>query len=74
MLAKMTSKNQLTLPKRIVDAVGSPPYFEVSVEGDHVVLIPARLGGAEAVRRKLAELGITETDVAEAVALARGPT
>ncbi|HSU07411.1 MAG TPA: AbrB/MazE/SpoVT family DNA-binding domain-containing protein [Acetobacteraceae bacterium] len=69
----MTSKNQLTLPKRIVDAVGAPPYFEVSVEGDRVVLTPARLGGADAARRKLAELGITDADVAEAVATARRP-
>jgi bifunctional DNA-binding transcriptional regulator/antitoxin component of YhaV-PrlF toxin-antitoxin module len=74
MLAKLTSKNQLTLPKRVLDSVGvgsAPAYFEVEVEDGRIVLTPARPGSADAVRRKLAELGITETDVAEAVARAR---
>jgi hypothetical protein len=71
MLAKLTAKNQLTLPKRIVEAVGSPAYFEVAVEDGRIVLAPARVDAGDAVRRKLAELGITEADVADAVAWAR---
>jgi bifunctional DNA-binding transcriptional regulator/antitoxin component of YhaV-PrlF toxin-antitoxin module len=74
MLAKLTGKNQLTLPKRVLDSVGvasAPAYFEVEVEDGRIVLTPARPGSAEAVRRKLAELGITHADVAEAVAWAR---
>jgi hypothetical protein len=71
MLAKLTSKNQLTLPKRIVEAMGSPEYFDVVLEDGRIVLLPARIGRADAVRRKLAELGITEDDVTEAVAWAR---
>ena len=74
MLAKLTSKNQLTLPKRVLDLVGvgaAPAFFEVEVEDGRIVLTPAQIGGADAVRRKLAELGITETDVADAVAWAR---
>jgi hypothetical protein len=31
MLAKMTTKNQLTLPKRALEAVGEPRYFDVEV-------------------------------------------
>jgi hypothetical protein len=72
MLAKRTSKNQVTLPKAAVEAVGSPDYFEVAVEHGRLVLTPARIGRADAVRAKLAELGLTEADVAEAVAWARG--
>jgi bifunctional DNA-binding transcriptional regulator/antitoxin component of YhaV-PrlF toxin-antitoxin module len=74
MLAKLTSKNQLTLPKRVLEAVGTsapPVYFEVAVEDGRIVLTPARVGSADAVRRKLAELGITEADVANAVGWAR---
>jgi bifunctional DNA-binding transcriptional regulator/antitoxin component of YhaV-PrlF toxin-antitoxin module len=74
MLAKLTAKNQLTIPRRALDALGSgptPTYFEVDVEGGRVVLTPVRIGSADAVRRKLADLGITETDVTEAVRWAR---
>jgi hypothetical protein len=71
MLAKMTAKNQLTLPKRITEAVGTPQYFEVQVRDGSIILTPVRIQGANAVRAKLAELGITEKDVAEAVAWSR---
>jgi len=71
MLAKLTSKNQLTLPKKAVEALGAVTYFEVEVEGDHLVLRPARIGAAAAVRRKLAELGVRDEDVAGAVAWAQ---
>jgi hypothetical protein len=71
MLAKLTSKNQLTLPKKAVEALGAVTYFEVEVEGDHLVLRPVRIGAAAAVRRKLAELGVRGEDVTDAVAWAR---
>ena len=71
MLAKLTAKNQLTLPKAVVEAVGSPTYFKVEIEDGRIVLAPVRLGAADEVRRKLAELGITDADVADAVAWAR---
>jgi bifunctional DNA-binding transcriptional regulator/antitoxin component of YhaV-PrlF toxin-antitoxin module len=74
MLAKLTSKNQLTLPKRVLDSVGvasAPAFFEVEVEDGRIVLTPARMGSADAVRRKLADLGIADADIADAVAWAR---
>ncbi len=74
MLAKLTSKNQLTLPKRALQALGAgqtPEYFEIEVEDGRIILTPATTGSADAVRRKLAELGITDTDVADAIAWAR---
>jgi bifunctional DNA-binding transcriptional regulator/antitoxin component of YhaV-PrlF toxin-antitoxin module len=71
MLAKLTSKNQLTLPKQALEAVGVASHFRVEVEDGRIVLTPERLGAADAVRRKLEELGITEADVADAVAWAR---
>jgi bifunctional DNA-binding transcriptional regulator/antitoxin component of YhaV-PrlF toxin-antitoxin module len=73
MLAKLTSKNQLTLPKKAIEALGAVTHFEVEVEveGDHLVLTPARLGAGSVVPRKLAEIGITETDVSDAIAWTR---
>lgn len=71
MLAKMTSKNQLTLPKSIVQSVGNADYFEVEIENGRVILTPVRIQKADAVRAKLEALGINEQDVADAVAWAR---
>jgi bifunctional DNA-binding transcriptional regulator/antitoxin component of YhaV-PrlF toxin-antitoxin module len=74
MLAKLTAKNQLTLPKRALDALGldkPPMYFDVEIDDGRIVLTPAQVGSAEAVRRKLSELGINDADVADAVSWAR---
>jgi len=71
MLAKLTSKNQLTLPKAVLEAVGTSQYFEVSAEDGRIVLVPVRISRADAVRDKLHELGLDEGDVDQAVAWAR---
>lgn len=73
MLAKLTSKNQLTLPKKAIDALGAVTHFNVEIEGDHLILTPARIDAAAAVRRKLEEIGVTEADISDAVAWARKP-
>jgi hypothetical protein len=72
-LAKITSKNQLTLPKSVTTAVGPAEYFEVEARGGQIILTPVRIQRADAVRAKLAELGISERDAADAVAWARRP-
>jgi len=72
MLAKLTSKNQLTLPKAVLDAVGKVEYFEVSAEDGRIVLVPVRISRADAVRTKLQALGIDDSDVDDAVSWARG--
>nr|WP_294513420.1 AbrB/MazE/SpoVT family DNA-binding domain-containing protein [uncultured Rhodopila sp.] len=74
MRAKLTSKNQITLPKRALDALGPeslPGFFSIAVEDGRIILTPARTDSADGVRRKLAEIGITRGDVADAVARAR---
>lgn len=71
MLAKLTSKNQLTLPKSITNELGPVEYFEVDVQNGQVVLTPVRIQRADAVRAKLAELDLSEEDVVDAVAWAR---
>jgi hypothetical protein len=71
MLSKITSKNQITLPKAIMALVPKAEYFEVEAVNDRIMLTPVRLQNGDGVRRKLEELGITEQDVADAVKWAR---
>jgi len=71
MLAKITSKNQLTLPKSITAAVGPAEYFDVETRNGQIVLTPVRIQRGDAVRAKLAELDLSEQDIADAVAWAR---
>lgn len=73
MLTKLTSKNQLTLPKSITRAIGDPEYFEVKVENGQIILTPVKIQHADAVRSKFAALGISEQDIADAVEWARQP-
>ncbi|HRD90720.1 MAG TPA: AbrB/MazE/SpoVT family DNA-binding domain-containing protein [Accumulibacter sp.] len=73
MLAKMTSKNQLTLPKSITAAVDAAEYFEVEARNGQIVLTPVRIQRGDAVRAKLAELGLQEQDIADAVQWVRQP-
>jgi len=71
MLAKMTSKNQLTLPKSITAAVGATEYFDVEARNGQIVLTPVRIQRSDAVRAKLAELNLQEQDITDAIAWAR---
>ena len=71
MLAKMTSKNQITLPKAVTEGLGDVQYFDVRAEAGNIVLPPVRLNRADAVRSRLAAMGITETDIADARRWAR---
>ncbi|MBE9242903.1 AbrB/MazE/SpoVT family DNA-binding domain-containing protein [Synechocystis salina] len=71
MLAKLTSKNQLTLPKSVTQQIGSAEYFEVTVQSGQIILTPVRIQRADAVRAKLAALDITEEDINNAVDWAR---
>ncbi len=74
MLAKLTSKNQLTLPKAVLSSCRGTEYFDVIEDNGRIVLTPIRLNRADAVRAKLADLGLTENDVAKAVTWSRKRT
>lgn len=71
MLARLTDQNRITLPLSVTQALGPVEYFEITVEGGQIILTPVKVQRADAVREKLAELNITEQDVADAVAWAR---
>lgn len=43
-MAKLTSKNQLTLPKAVVEALGSPRHFRIQVHEGVLLLWPGPPG------------------------------
>jgi hypothetical protein len=71
MLAKLTIKNQLTLPKAVATRFSGVEYFDVSTDGTSITLKPLQRSRLDEVRAKLASLGITEQDVTDAIAWAR---
>jgi hypothetical protein len=70
-LAKLTSKNQITLPASVVQSVGPTEYFDVEVREGQIVLTPVRIQPGDAARAKVSTLGLTGGDVADAVTWAR---
>ncbi len=110
MLAKLTSKNQITIPKAVISAFEGTDYFDVTQENGCIMLVPVRVtparpasladaealienmkelqlpldttdpevwlrrmdpARADAAREKMDQLGITEQDIADAIAWAR---
>jgi hypothetical protein len=71
MLAKLTTKNQLTLPKAVITRFPGVEHFEVSTDGTAIVLKPLRRSRIEEVWEHLEKLGITEQDITDAIAWAR---
>lgn len=71
MLAKLTVKNQLTLPKAVATQFRGIEYFDVSTDGSSITLKPLQRSKGDEVRQYLADLGITEQNVTDAIAWAR---
>jgi hypothetical protein len=71
MLAKKTTKNQITLPKTVISRFKGIDYFDVTTDGTSIVLRPLQRSRADEVRAKLAQLGIEDQDVTAAINWAR---
>lgn len=71
MLTKLNAKNQITLPKSLMQAVRVSEYVDVEARGGQLILTPVRFVASNAVRAKLSELGITEADTTAALDWAR---
>jgi bifunctional DNA-binding transcriptional regulator/antitoxin component of YhaV-PrlF toxin-antitoxin module len=69
MLAKITSKNQITIPKKIMDQIPDARYFEVEFKDGIVVLRPLKTYSTslEAIRSKIQGLGLNPDCVKEAI-------
>ena len=73
MLAKMTSKNQITIPKKIIGQMPGVKYFEVEIKDGKIELKPLRVyeTDLEKIRSKMKNLGLKPDSVREAVEWAR---
>lgn len=75
MLAKKTSKNQITIPKPVIDRFPGVEYFDVEQRNQEIVLKPVAVNSRseelERIRDRIAALGITERDIDDAVRWAR---
>ena len=73
MLAKLTAKNQITIPKDIISRLPNEQYFDVAYDDGVVFLKPVKVYDAdlEQIRTKMKKLGLSEDCVSEAVRWAR---
>jgi len=81
MLAKKTSKNQVTLPRDVVKEFPGIDYFDVEIRDNTILLKPVKVvpvdqedNSISAIRAKMEKLGVTEKDVEDAVRWARKKT
>ncbi len=77
MLCKRTYKNQITIPKKVMEKFDGVEYFEAKIREGAIVLEPVEVKPLEKsrltkVRKKIAALGLTDRDIEDAVAWARG--
>ena len=75
MLAKKTSKNQITLPKEIASKFQGVDYFDIKKDDNKIILIPVKISHADItineIKDKMEKLGITENDIKDGIKWAR---
>ena len=73
MLSKLTAKNQITIPKKILAQLPEARYFEVELSEGQIVLRPVKVYDADldSIRDKMTKIGLKEDCVAEAIRWAR---
>jgi len=69
MLAKLTSKNQITIPKKIMDQLPDIQHFDVVLDDGVVVMKPLVIYDTDLsqIRSKIEKLGLEKDSVAEAI-------
>lgn len=72
MLCKRTYKNQVTIPKKIMEKFGDVEYFEARAEENKITLMPVRISpigkiSLSKIREKISALGLGEKDIEEAI-------
>jgi hypothetical protein len=76
MLCKRTYKNQITIPKKVMEKFEGVEYFEAQVVDGVIVLMPVEVkplnrARLEKIRQKVSSSGLTARDVDNAVAWSR---
>jgi len=69
MLAKITSKNQITIPKKIIEKMPGIKHFDIEFKDGVVIMKPVRFyeTSLDQIRVKVKKLGLKEDSVAEAI-------
>jgi len=70
-VAKRIGNKQLPPPEAVMKQAGLADDGDATNDNGRIVLTPLHPGGVHAVRDRLRELGISESDVADAVSWAR---
>ena len=73
MLVKITSKNQITIPKKLADKLQDAKYLDVQYQDGALILRPVQTyeTDLERIRTKMEKLGLGEETVQEALNWAR---
>ncbi len=73
MLVKLSPKNQITVPRKILDQLPDARYFEVELKDGVLVLKPVQVveTSMEQIQHKMKKLGLKEDSVTEAIRWAR---
>lgn len=78
MLCKKTVKNQITLPKKLMDDFNGVEYFNVIAQFGKIVLVPVKMKplgkkalSLSSIQKKISSLRLTEDDIDKAIQWAR---
>jgi len=73
MLAKITSKNQITIPKKIMTQIPEVKYFDLELRDGIIFMKPLKLydTNLDQIRSKIQTLGLEPNSVNEAIKWAR---
>jgi bifunctional DNA-binding transcriptional regulator/antitoxin component of YhaV-PrlF toxin-antitoxin module len=76
MLCKRTYKNQITIPKKVMEKFDGIEYFEARIRDGAIILEPVEVKPLDKsrlvkVRKKIAALGLTDQDIEDAVSWVR---
>jgi bifunctional DNA-binding transcriptional regulator/antitoxin component of YhaV-PrlF toxin-antitoxin module len=69
MLAKITSKNQITIPKKIIEKIPDVKHFDIELKDGIIIMRPIKFydTNLDQIRAKIKKLGLKENSVAEAI-------
>jgi bifunctional DNA-binding transcriptional regulator/antitoxin component of YhaV-PrlF toxin-antitoxin module len=73
LLAKLTAKNQITIPKEVLSKLPEAQYFDVDQKDGAIILKPVKIldTNLEKIREKIKKMGLSDGCVKEAVKWAR---
>ena len=73
MLAKITSKNQITIPKKIIEKIPGIKHFDLEFKDGIIIMKPIKFydTNLDQIRAKVKQLGLKENSVAEAIKWAK---